>query len=80
MHNPVSNLQCSQQGLLKESLFNWQNVFTVEVNCWIVLCYYRMVADPENPLVLSVLHASSTAYSFSPDKAIDDVSNTLSVK
>lgn len=36
-----------------------------------------MVADPENPLVLSVLHASSTAYSFSPDKAIDDVSNTL---
>ena len=33
-----------------------------------------MVADPENPLVLSVLHASSTAYSFFPDKAIDDVS------
>lgn len=49
---------------------------TVEVYCWFVLCDYRMVADPENPLVLSVLHASSTAYSFSPDKAIDDVSNT----
>ncbi|XP_061197195.1 dolichyl-diphosphooligosaccharide--protein glycosyltransferase 48 kDa subunit-like isoform X3 [Saccostrea echinata] len=31
-----------------------------------------MVADPENPLVLSVLHASSTAYSFFPDKPIDD--------
>ncbi|XP_074654507.1 dolichyl-diphosphooligosaccharide--protein glycosyltransferase 48 kDa subunit-like [Tubulanus polymorphus] len=31
-----------------------------------------MVADPENPLVLSVLHASSTAYSFNPDKNIDD--------
>ena len=29
-----------------------------------------MVADPENPLVLNVLHASSTAYSFNPDDAI----------
>ena len=33
-----------------------------------------MVADPENPLVLNVLHASSTAYSFNPDQKIDDVS------
>lgn len=31
-----------------------------------------MVADPENPLILSVLHASSTAYSFNPDSKIDD--------
>ena len=31
-----------------------------------------MVADPENPLVLSVLHASSTAYSYQPDVPIDD--------
>jgi hypothetical protein len=33
-----------------------------------------MVADPENPLVMNVLHASSTAYSFNPDLKIDDVS------
>lgn len=31
-----------------------------------------MVADPENPLVLPLLHASSTAYSYSPDSPIDD--------
>lgn len=31
-----------------------------------------MVADPENPLVMNVLHASSTAYSFNPDLKIDD--------
>ncbi|KAL5013140.1 hypothetical protein ScPMuIL_007410 [Solemya velum] len=31
-----------------------------------------MVADPDNPLVLSVLHAASTAYSFDPDLPIDD--------
>lgn len=31
-----------------------------------------MVADPENPLVLSVLHASSTAYSYQPDVEVDD--------
>lgn len=29
-----------------------------------------MVADPENPLVLNVLHASSTAYSFNPDDPV----------
>ena len=34
-----------------------------------------MVADPENPLVLNVLHASSTAYSFNPDLKIEDVSS-----
>ncbi|XP_064643325.1 dolichyl-diphosphooligosaccharide--protein glycosyltransferase 48 kDa subunit-like [Lineus longissimus] len=31
-----------------------------------------MTADSDNPLVLNVLHASSTAYSFNPDKTIDD--------
>ncbi|CAG2227728.1 dolichyl-diphosphooligosaccharide--protein glycosyltransferase 48 kDa subunit-like [Mytilus galloprovincialis] len=31
-----------------------------------------MVADQENPLVMNVLHASSTAYSFNPDTKIDD--------
>ncbi|KAL4221286.1 hypothetical protein ACF0H5_019549 [Mactra antiquata] len=31
-----------------------------------------MVADPENPLVLPLLHASSTSYSYQPDVAIDD--------
>lgn len=34
--------------------------------------FFRMVADPENPLVLPLLHASSTAYSYQPDAAIDD--------
>ena len=32
-----------------------------------------MIADPENPLVLNVLHASSTAYSFDPDSEISEV-------
>ena len=32
-----------------------------------------MVADPENPLVLNVLHASSTAYSFDPSEEITEV-------
>lgn len=31
-----------------------------------------MVADPENPLVLNVLHASSTAYSFITDEKISE--------
>ncbi|KAH3817948.1 dolichyl-diphosphooligosaccharide--protein glycosyltransferase 48 kDa subunit-like [Dreissena polymorpha] len=31
-----------------------------------------MVADPDNPLVLPLLHASSSAYSYQPDAAIDD--------
>ncbi|GAB1604552.1 dolichyl-diphosphooligosaccharide--protein glycosyltransferase 48 kDa subunit-like [Argonauta hians] len=31
-----------------------------------------MVADPENPLVLNVLHGSSTAYSFNPNNKIDE--------
>lgn len=31
-----------------------------------------MVADPENPLVLPLLHASSSAYSYQPDMIIDD--------
>ena len=32
-----------------------------------------MVADPENPLVLNILHASSSAYSFDPDSQINEV-------
>lgn len=31
-----------------------------------------MTADPENPLVLAVLSASSTAYSFNPDEKIEE--------
>lgn len=31
-----------------------------------------MTADSENPLVLNVLHASSTAYSFNPNNKIDE--------
>lgn len=31
-----------------------------------------MVADPDNPLVLNVLHASSTAYSFNTDSPIEE--------
>lgn len=31
-----------------------------------------MVADPENPLVLPLLHASSTSYSYNPDDPVDD--------
>ena len=31
-----------------------------------------MVADPDNPLVLSVLHASSTSYSYQADLPVDD--------
>ena len=32
-----------------------------------------MVADDENPLVLDVLHADSTAYSFNPEEPVDEV-------
>ncbi|XP_005101160.1 dolichyl-diphosphooligosaccharide--protein glycosyltransferase 48 kDa subunit [Aplysia californica] len=31
-----------------------------------------MVSDPDNPLVLSLLRASSTAYSYKPDEKIDE--------
>ena len=31
-----------------------------------------MTADPDNPLVLDVLHASWTAYSFNPDEKITE--------
>ncbi|WAR14551.1 OST48-like protein [Mya arenaria] len=31
-----------------------------------------MVADPDNPLVLPLLHASSNAYSYQPDLPVDD--------
>ena len=40
----------------------------------------RMVADPDNPLVLNVLHAASTAYSFNPDEKIDEVGIFLNLK
>ena len=36
------------------------------------LSVFSMVADADNPLVLSVLHASSTSYSYQPDAAVDD--------
>ena len=36
-----------------------------------------MTADVSNPLVMKILTASSTAYSFSTDSMIDDVSNEL---
>jgi len=38
----------------------------------VVFCVLRMTADPENPLVLDVLHASWTAYSFDPDNKITE--------
>ena len=38
-------------------------------------CVFRMVSDPENPLVLNILHASSTAYSHSPVDKIEEVCN-----
>ena len=37
-----------------------------------VTCVLRMTADPDNPLVLDVLHASWTAYSFDPDSKITE--------
>ena len=38
-----------------------------------VFAYYcRMTADQDNPLVLDVLHASWTAYSFNPDEKISE--------
>ena len=37
-----------------------------------------MTSDSSNPLVLEVLPASSTAYSFNPDEPIDEVSGVLS--
>ena len=43
-------------------------------NC--ILCF-SMVADEENPLVLNVLHADSTAYSFAPDEEVSEVSQRI---
>lgn len=37
----------------------------------------RMVADPDNPLVLDILTGSSTSYSFFPDKPITQVCSLL---
>ena len=34
---------------------------------------FRMTADPQNPLVLDVLHASSTAYSYFANEDISEV-------
>lgn len=39
----------------------------------IFLFFYRMTADPDNPLVLEVVTASSTAYSYYPDLKISEV-------
>ncbi|PAA74157.1 hypothetical protein BOX15_Mlig024858g2, partial [Macrostomum lignano] len=36
-----------------------------------------MTADSANPLVLPILHADSTAYSFNPERSIDDYPNAV---
>lgn len=36
-----------------------------------------VITDPKNPLVLPILHAESTAYSFKPDIPIKDVSYNI---
>ncbi len=36
-----------------------------------------MTADPDNPLVLNILHGSSSAYSFNPDEAITEVAGVM---
>lgn len=36
-----------------------------------------MTADPANPLVLPILHADSTAYSFDPERPVDDYPNAV---
>ncbi|XP_065842539.1 dolichyl-diphosphooligosaccharide--protein glycosyltransferase 48 kDa subunit-like [Oscarella lobularis] len=36
-----------------------------------------MTSDPENPLVLEILHASSMAYSYTPDSSITDYPNAV---
>ena len=36
-----------------------------------------MVADPDNPLVLNVLHASSTAYSFDPNEEVSQYPHAI---
>ena len=41
---------------------------------------YRMVADPDNPLVLDILTGSSTSYSFFPDKPITQVRGLCSLE
>lgn len=33
---------------------------------------FRMIADSTNPLVLDVMHASATAYSYNPDEEVTD--------
>lgn len=39
----------------------------------LLLSFSRMVADPDNPLVLDILTGASTSYSFFPDKPITQV-------
>ena len=39
--------------------------------------FSSMTAESDNPLVLSVLHAASTAYSFKPNEAIKEVRQHL---
>lgn len=43
------------------------------VTCSVVFIPDRMTADPDNPLVMDVLTASSTAYSYYPDVKISEV-------
>lgn len=48
---------------------------------WVVFSSFpRMVADPDNPLVLDILTGSSTSYSFFPDKPITQVRGLCSLE
>ena len=48
-------------------------MYGYDLNNIVVFVIFRMTADPENPLVLEVLTASSTAYSYYPDVKISEV-------
>lgn len=37
----------------------------------------RIAADDQNPLIINLLHASSNAYSFNPDKPVEDYPNSV---
>ena len=43
------------------------------INAPVVFKGVGMTADPDNPLVLEILTASSTAYSYFPDEKITEV-------
>ena len=36
------------------------------------MSFISMIADTDNPLIIDVLHASSSAYSHSPQDAVED--------